>query len=923
MLPSAAEWQRLSPWLDGLLDRPAEQREPELQRLSREDPQLAADLRSLLSNEDASFLDGQADPWSPPADAQSLAGSVLGAYTLEAPLGQGGAGAVWRARRSDGRLDQQVAIKLLHFSLLHRGSTIRFRREGSILARLSHAHIARLLDAGVTQHGQPYLVLELVEGEPIDVYCRRLDLPVEARLALFLDVLSAVGHAHRHLVVHRDIKPANVLVTAEGTVKLLDFGIAKLLDADPQATRDAGRALTPAYAAPEQFDGGEVTTATDVYALGLLLYQLLVGRHPIGGAGTSTTEFVQAVLHLEPIRPSRAVLRQAWTGGGEPHEARLTPAEAKRLSRRLAGDLDNIVARMLRKVPAERYATVAAVADDLRRHLADEPVSARPDGWRYRSAKFLQRHRTASLAGVLAGAAIVAGWIGTWSQARRAAAETEIAQLERDRALRELRYAEAANEFIGNVLTEGSRRTTSSVGLLDQASELLEEQFAATPTLRARMQLMLGTMYGEMNEQAKAQAMVDRAAALAENRSAQLTSAERTHVECLRASLREDLEALNRALERLPVPRVPAAARTESAQATADVDARYVRAICLTRRSVLLKRQDRVDLAVEDASEALALLDASAVGRQLAVIHARRELASAIGNQGRNAEAAAEWRALLADLAARGRANSVYAATARNNLFVRLSSAGQEKEAYEEQLRAIAIWSRLQGEEALDPHLWANLATSLDLLGRTDEALTTIRKALSRIGPDTAASGRRSTWVRAALLLCRGRQLEACEQAVAEVDRLLPPDPPPGHIDTALRAYVEAAHRFALRDAPGEREALLTTVRIADASAVRSAMLPGALERLASVELRLGRPGAALEAARRMQVTAAALSRGYAHNSLIGRGLLQQARAEIASGRLDAARRSLAGAVEHLSATTGTGSPLTAEARDLLVTIGP
>ena len=251
-------------------------------------------------------------------------------------------GAVWLAHRSDGRYAGRVAVKLLNLALLGRAGADRFKREGSALARLAHPNIARLIDAGVTSEGQPYLVLEYVEGESLDRWCESRALDVRARVRLFLQVLDAVAHAHSKLILHRDLKPANILVTPQGQVKLLDFGIAKLLDERPHATSSAltkfpGQAFTPEYAAPEQVQGVEVTTATDVYALGVLLYSLLTSRHPTADPSQTPIDRLRAVVDIDPIRPSETV-------------------------RALRGDLDNIIAKALKKVPSERYGTVARLA---------------------------------------------------------------------------------------------------------------------------------------------------------------------------------------------------------------------------------------------------------------------------------------------------------------------------------------------------------------------------------------------------------------------------------------------------------------------------------------------------------------------------------------------------------------------------------
>jgi len=409
-----ARWLKLSPLLDELLELDPPARAARLDELRGQDAALAEELQALLAREagmdDAGFL---ASPVLPRQLAQ--AGQTLGAYTLEQEIGRGGMGSVWRARRTDGRFEGRVAIKFLASGLFGHGHAGRFAREGQILARLAHPHIARLLDAGVTPDGsQPYLVLEHVEdGEPIDRYCERLRLGTRERVRLFLDVLAAVAHAHNRLILHRDLKPSNILVDRQGAVKLLDFGIAKLLQDDgldagaaTELTRQAGRAFTPQYAAPEQVQGGDVTTATDVYALGVLLYLLLGGSHPTGTlpATASQLEQLRTVVEVEPKR-----LSELRRGRGDRMGAR-----------ELRGDLDTIVAKALKKKPAERYANAAELAEDLRRWLAHEPVAARPDSRAYRAAKFLRRHRVGVAAGSLVALSLAGGiGVALW-QAREA-----------------------------------------------------------------------------------------------------------------------------------------------------------------------------------------------------------------------------------------------------------------------------------------------------------------------------------------------------------------------------------------------------------------------------------------------------------------------------------------------------------------------
>ncbi|MDB5969268.1 MAG: hypothetical protein JWQ90_1718 [Hydrocarboniphaga sp.] len=357
--------------------------------------------------------------------AAARAGSMLGPYSIERPLGSGGMGEVWLARRSDGLYTAPVALKLLHPHLAQSAIRGRFLREGRILGELAHPHVARLLDAGISPDGELFLAIEYVEGEPIDRWCDARQLDIAARLRLFLQVCAAVAHAHANLVVHRDLKPSNILVTADGEAKLLDFGIAKLIENDTderpetELTRLGGRAMTPEYAAPEQISGAAITTATDVYALGVLLYTLLSGRRPHGKPGQSAAQLERAVLETEPAAPSQ-MRTQRGDGDSGAQIAAQRATTPRKLSESLRGDLDTIVRKALKKVPAERYATVLALAEDLRRHLANLPVLARRDSFGYRAGKYLRRHRVGVAAGAAVVLALLAGVVGTVWQARLA-----------------------------------------------------------------------------------------------------------------------------------------------------------------------------------------------------------------------------------------------------------------------------------------------------------------------------------------------------------------------------------------------------------------------------------------------------------------------------------------------------------------------
>jgi len=401
-------WAQISPLLDHLLSLPEPERTTWLSSVAAEQPELAEVLKGLLQEHRSAahehFL--EALP-SAPSSETSLHGKTIGVYTLISPIGQGGMGTVWLAERSDGRFERRVAVKFLRFSVAAHGGIERFQREGRILGQLCHPNIAELIDAGVTAAGEPYLVLEHVDGLPIHEYCDGKKLDVHSRIRLFLDVLSAVGQAHTNLIVHRDLKPSNVLVRKDGTVKLLDFGIAKLLAdevtpaAATQLTLDGGVALTPLFAAPEQITGAAITTATDIYALGALLYLLLTGQHPAGGQ-TSPAELVKAIVETEPRRASDV---PANTADNVADWRSTTP---ERLRRQLRGDLDTILRKVLKKNPTERYSSVTSLADDLQRYLRHEPISARPDTLAYRATKFVRRNRVSFAAAVFAVSLVLA-----------------------------------------------------------------------------------------------------------------------------------------------------------------------------------------------------------------------------------------------------------------------------------------------------------------------------------------------------------------------------------------------------------------------------------------------------------------------------------------------------------------------------------
>jgi len=418
-----------------------------------------------------------------------MLGQEVGPWRLESRLGVGGMGTVYRAVRADGLYERTVAVKLLRLGADAETLGQRLRGERQILARLEHPRIARLYDGGVTDDGLPFLVLELVDGEELTAYVERHEPSVDERLRLFLDVCDAVAYAHRNLVVHRDLKPSNILVTDDGEVKLLDFGIAKLTegDEDDVRTRTASRLMTPAYAAPEQLTGAPITTATDVYSLGVVLYELLVGQRPYDLDGKTASEMERIVCETEPAKPSTAVHAAATDAPGKPSAAEATP---ERRARRLRGDLDTIVLKALAKEPERRYPGAEALAADLRSHLDGLPVTARPATTGYRVRKFVQRHRAGVVAASLVALALVVGLGAALWQGR-------VAAMERDRTAAALMQAEGTLSFLEDTILMGDPQqgdpNAPLSAVLDSAAARVDAE--ADPAVAGAIHTSLANVY--------------------------------------------------------------------------------------------------------------------------------------------------------------------------------------------------------------------------------------------------------------------------------------------------------------------------------------------------------------------------------------------------------------------------------------------
>jgi serine/threonine protein kinase/tetratricopeptide (TPR) repeat protein len=700
-------WRLLSPYLDKALDLEPGERASWLALLRTQDAGLVRDLETLLEDRSRLSRDGflSAPPRSLPD--VSLAGTRVGAYTLVSPLGRGGMGTVWLADRSDGRFVGQAAVKLLNVSLIGREGEERFKREGSVLARLTHANVAHLIDAGVSAMGQPFLVIEHVEGEHIDRYCDARGLDVEARLRLFLSVLEAVAHAHANLIVHRDIKPSNVLVRRDGTVKLLDFGIAKLLEergGDAPLTRDGAMVLTPEYAAPEQVTGGAITTATDVYALGLLLYVLLGAPHPAAKATGSPAALIDAIVTRDPPRLSDVAPQ----------------------GRVFRGDLDTIVAKAMKKVPDERYSSVSAFADDIRRYLRRQPVSARPDTLSYRAGKFLRRHARAATAAALV-AVLMAAVVAFYTV--RLAAERDRARLE---AAKSARVADLLTSLWTGADPYATHDREPTVrNILDTGADRVRQELADQPDLRAEMLSVIGRVHQRLGHLETAAPLLEEALAIGRRETPEGSEQLAYTLNELGVLLRErgDASAAIPVLEEALAMR-----RRWLGEEDKDV------AVTLVELGRAL-----VDMGALDRAEPL-LREALAI-RRTVLGDAHRETATSLTDLGlllrERGDPAAEAllrQSLDTTRAALGEDHPNVAA-ALNNLGLMLLDKGDYVGAEPVLRRALAIRSRHLGEHHASH--WANLVNlgvALREQRRYDEAAALLDTALevTRQGPGEA-----------------------------------------------------------------------------------------------------------------------------------------------------------------------------------------
>jgi serine/threonine protein kinase len=866
-------WESLSPLLDQALDLDAGARESFLRSLQSREPNTALALAGLLAEHDrvvvSDFL--EASVFASAASVPVLDGQAVGAYTLERPLGMGGMGTVWLARRSDGRYEGHVAVKLVNLSVLDAHARERFAREGSVLARLAHPHIARMFDAGITAAGQPYLVLEYVRGVRIDEYADAHRLDVRGRLDLFMQVADAVAHAHANLVVHRDLKPSNILVDESGHAKLLDFGIAKLLNDDrtnQESTAVTAPVLTLRYAAPEQVADAQVSIATDVYALGVLLYELLAGCHPtIRDEGEPAAQ-MRVLTEREPLRLSEAV-------------------RLDRLRRAYRGDLDLIVGKALKKPPSERYATVTAFADDLRRHLRDEPVTARRDAVSYRLRKFARRHRLGLAAAASVLIALIAGTAIAVVQARESARQ-------RDRALADLRLAEAKNDFSDFLLSLGTSngKPISNAELLARGEALIPKRFARDAPLRVSMLLMLADRYQDNLQLDARNRMV--AQAYADSRSI-ADVALKSLATCRWASQFADRGDFARAF-----------ALVDSVMPTLSSTADYAEteSRCRVFEATFGVQNRDAARAIHAAQRAVDIEEhrPGAPGR---LFEPLAVLATAYATGSRWDDASRAFARALSALESDGLGGTRTAAVVLNNWAVMLNDAGRSLDAATPAARAVQVARSADPENGANFGLLSTYGNTLSATGNYASAVPIYDESL--VKARVLGSPRRLVIalqmpIRAA---CDANDRDRANRLLTEAQAVLSADPSPTEYSKAVVEISSA--RVALLNGDGPRAVALAQHAVqmfTTATATRAGLVQAEIFHARALN-DSGRFSEAAAAADESVREAASRLGDLQHSSFMGQGLLELAAARLGLGDRNAARKAVSGALENLRAALG------------------
>lgn len=896
---SPEQWRALSPRLEEALGMAPDEQLLWLSLLRAENPGMACQLENLLLEHrilsEESFLERRSVALP---GASGLADQTLGCYTLISQIGQGGMGSVWLGERNDGRFERRVAVKLLNAALMGRSGEERFQREGRILGRLAHPHIAELLDAGVSPSGQPYLVLDHVDGDHIDRYCDDHRLDVAARIRLFLDVLAAVSHAHANLIVHRDLKPSNVLVRKDGQVKLLDFGIAKLMEGEGHAgdptllTLEGGRALTPEFAAPEQLKGESVTTATDVYALGVLLYVLLTGQHPAGPGPYTPADLVKAIVDTEPARPSDTVLQLRPSPETRAANAARRASTPDRLRRALRGDLDTIVVKALKKEAAERYPSVTALADDLRRYLKSEPISARPDTLTYRAAKFVRRNRAAAALATLALAATSASLVGMLI-------ETRTAQAQRDFALRQVERTAVLNEFHEFLLSDAapSGKPFTVNELLGRAEHIIERQHAPDDPNRITLMISIGRQYMEQDEGGNARRILEGAYKLSRGLA---DPSVRARASCTLASSLARDEELTQAemLFQEGLRELPSGPQFS-----------LERIDCLRDGSEIAQQGGDIHEGLARAQAAQRVLQQSPFDSEALELHRWSDLALAYNSAGKDIEAVSAFERAGALLSSLGRDDTQTAVTLFNNWALELDQVGHPMEAERMYRRAIDISRAGKSEDTVSPMVLNNYAKTLRELGRLEEAEDYAGRAYAkaqRVGHQLVIN--QSLLERARIYTAR-HQPSRADAMLAQVEPRLRQSLPDGHYAFASLASAAALNALVRGDIPTAMKLADRAVTI-DEAAIKagregSYYLPTFLINRSTVELAASRPKQAAADASRALALAQSSTKPGSFSSIQGRAYLVLGRALQAQGESEQAREAFRSAAEHLRVTVG------------------
>ena len=727
---SVAELSSLSRLLDDALELPEGEVPAWLDGLGPDHARLVPVLREMLAerNSQAGFLQGAPSLGESPLDASvARAGEQVGAYRLLSQIGQGGMGAVWLAERADGSLKRRVALKLPRLAW-GAGLAERMARERDIGALLEHPNIGRLYDAGVDARGRPFLALEYIDGVPLDRWCNDGRLAIGPRLRLFVQVARAAAYAHGRLVVHRDLKPANVLVTADGQVHLLDFGIAKLLD-DSTAddlTVEQGRVLTPQYASPEQIEGGPITIASDVYSLGVLLYELLTGSRPHGSSGSTLASIERSMLEREPVAPSQAAADKAFAP-------------------RLRGEIDAIVMKALKVRPADRYSTAEAFADDVERYLEGERVLAQPDSLHYRARKFLLRHWALSAVSVATSIGfLVTTVMFLQVRAARAAADAHAAAARNvnDYLVRDLLgaadpMAARASAFSPPPGASGvaGAGQVPVVALLDRAASGAARRFAGQPSLEAAVRVSLGEAYVGLSSFRAAAEQFGQAARLASSDDPNDPLASASALFQAGAALREDDQpdaADARLVEAAQaLTKAPASAEREQLRVRISQEAAWL----LYKRGAYAEAADRISAGLPDIRRAFGdVSDESAT--------ALARLSNAQVDAGRLREAVDSARAALALWLQLNPPDHPRLIDAHSGLGDALRLMGQDDEAERETRLSYAIAQRALGPDNFRTLVAENsLASVLQQRKRYDEAIALFEDALARSVVGNGATG--------------------------------------------------------------------------------------------------------------------------------------------------------------------------------------